>query len=238
MRPLALTTLAVLAVLPACDNTDPVSPQALTVLLNAEPPAIEPGQASTIAISAFDPSGSPAARAPALLETTLGRLTRSQLLLDGSGRGSTVLEAGEEPGTATITATVTLAGLASTATVDVEIMTPQPPEVFLEVTPTALDQQHSRSLDACPNPFEPALTVGPVAASEVDYRVVEDLPVWLAVGASSGSTPATVTASYTCAEGDGDLDLAHTMQLQAVEPVSGSDLGDPVNVAITLRVRD
>lgn len=238
MKRLALVALSAVALLTACDNTDPVSPRALTVIVNAEPPSIEPGQSSTITVTAFRSEGNPARRAPVQLETTLGRLTRTQFLLDRRGRGSTVLEAGTEVGTATLTAIVTVGAEETTGTVDVEIVASEPPETFLTVSPTALDQGHSRSADTCPNPFEPPLIVSQVASGELDYGVVEDLPVWLSVDAPSGLVPAEVVASYTCQAGDGDLDLAHTLQIQSIERATGNDLGEPVDVAITLRVRD
>lgn len=238
MKHLALVALSAVALLTACDNTDPVSPQALTVIVNAEPPSIEPGQSSTITVSAFRSEGDPARRAPVQLETTLGRLTRTQFLLDRGGRGSTVLEAGTEAGTATLTAIVTVGAEEMTGTVDVEIVASEPPETFLTVSPTALDQEHSRSADPCPNPFEPALAISPISSGELDYRVVEDLPAWLAVDAPMGSVPAEMVASYTCDVGEGDLDLAHSLQVQAVERATGGDLGEPVNVAVSLRVRE
>lgn len=238
MRPITLTVLGALAFLPACDNTDPVSPQASTVIVNAEPPSVAPGQSSTITVSAFQPDGSPAARAPVKMATTLGMLERGQFLLDRSGQRSTVLQAGTEPGTATVSAIVTVAGLESEGAIDVEIESTEPSEAFIAVSPTALDQQHSRSTDACPNPFEPPLTVSQVASVELDYRVVENLPVWLSVDAPSGPVPAEVVASYTCEAGEGELDLAHALQIQAIESATGNDLGEPVDVAITLRVRD
>lgn len=230
--------LAACAVLPACDNTDPVSSQELALIVNAEPPAVTVGEASTITVSAFRPDGGPAVRAPVQMETTLGTLARSQFLLDRSGRGSTVLESGAEPGTATVSAIVTVGGLETLGSIDVEILAPEPPEAAIEVSPTALDQQHGRGADACPNPFEPPLTVSQIASGELDYHVVEDLPTWLSVDAPSGSVPAEVVASYTCDAGEGDLDLAHTLQLQATDRATGNDLGEPVGVAVTLRVRD
>lgn len=240
MKRLVLVALSAVALLTACDNTDPVSPQALTVIVNAEPPSVEPGQTSTITVSAFRPEGDPARRAPVQLETTLGQLTRTQFLLDGRGRGSTVLEAGTEAGTATLTAIVTVGAEEMTGTVDVEIVASEPPEAFLAVSPTALDLQHSRGTGPCPDPFTPALSVSPVGATQVNYRVVENLPTWLMVDASSGAVPATVIASYTCAADDEgtDLDLAHPMQFQATDRTTGNDLGEPVEVAVTLRVRD
>lgn len=238
MKRLALVALSTVALLTACDNTDPVSPQALTVIVNAEPPSIGPGQTSTITVSAFRPEGDPAARAPVQLETTLGRLTRAQFLLDRAGQGSTVLESGAEPGTATVSAIVTVGGMESLGSIEIEILETAPEEAVIEVSPTALDQQHSRGTDACPNPFEPPLAVSQVASGELDYRVVENLPAWLSVDAPSGSVPAEVTASYTCEAGEGDLDLAHALQIQAVEGATGNELGEPVDVAITLRVRD
>lgn len=238
MRPITLTLLGALAFLPACDNTDPVSPQTLTVIVNAEPQSVAPGQSSTITVSAFHPDGSPTARAPVKMATTLGMLERGQFLLDRSGQGSTVLQAGTESGTATVSAIVTVAGLESEGAIDVEIESTEPSETFIAVSPTALDQQHSRSTDPCPNPFEPPLTVSQVGSGEVDYGVVEDLPAWLSVDAPSGPVPAEVVASYTCEAGEGDLDLAHTLQIQPIERATGHDLGEPADVAITLQVRD
>lgn len=240
MRPLAPFALCALALLAACDNTDPVSPQALTVIVNAEPPSIQSEQSSTITVSAFLPDGAPAGGAPVKLETTLGTLTRTQFLLDGGGRGSTMLEAGTELGTATLTAVVTVGAEETAGTADVEIVASEPPETFLAVSPQALDLQHSRSAGPCPHPFAPAIGVSPVGATEVGYRLIEDLPAWLVVDAPSGAVPATVIASYTCDVDDetGDIDLAHAMQFQAVEPTTGNPLGDPVAVAVSLRVRD
>lgn len=238
MKSLVLVALSAVAFLTACDNTDPVSPQASTVIVNAEPPSVAPGQSSTITVSAFQPDGSPAARAPVKMATTLGMLERGQFLLNRSGQGSTVLQAGTESGTATVSAIVTVAGLESEGAIDIEIESTEPPAAFIAVSPTALDQQHSRSTDPCPNPFEPPLTVSQVGSGEVDYGVVQDLPAWLSVDAPSGSVPAEVVASYTCEAGDGDLDLAHTLQIQPIERTTGNDLGEPVAVAITVQVRD
>lgn len=240
MKLLAFVALSAVAFLTACDNTDPISPQALTVIVNAEPPSIQPQQSSTITVSAFRAEGDPARRAPVQLETTLGRLTRRQFLLDRGGRGSTVLEAGTEAGTATLTAIVTVGAEETIGTVDVEIVASEPPEAFLAVSPTALDLQHSRSADPCPHPFTPALDVSAVGATQVDYRIVENLPTWLMVDAANGAVPATVTASYTCDQDDEatDLDLAHPLQVQATDRTTGNDLGEPVEVAVTLRVRD
>lgn len=240
MKRTTLLALSAVALLTACDNTDPVSPQALTVIVNAEPLSIQPEQSSTITVSAFRAEGDPAARAPVQLETTLGRLTRTQFLLDRGGRGSTVLEAGTEAGTATLTAIVTVGAEEMTGTVEVEILASEPPEAFLAVSPAALDLQHSRDTGPCPHPFTPALSVSPVGAAQANYRVVENLPTWLMVDASSGAVPATVTASYTCESDDEgtDLDLAHPLRFQATDRATGNDLGEPVEVAVTLRVRD
>lgn len=235
---LALVALSAVALLTACDNTDPVSPQALTVIVNAEPPSVQPGQSSTITVSAFQPEGDPAVRTPVKLETTLGRLTRSQFLLNGVGQGSTVLESGAEAGTATVSAIVTVGGTESLGSIEVEILETVPEETPIEVSPTALDQQHNRGTDACPNPFQPSLLVSQVASGELDYRVVENLPAWLSVDALSGPVPAEVVASYTCEAGEGDLDLAHPLQFQAVDRATGNDLGEPIEVAVTLRARD
>ncbi|MGH9379515.1 MAG: hypothetical protein ACRD2Z_02720 [Thermoanaerobaculia bacterium] len=152
MRRTTLGALVACAALAACDNTDPVSPQAITVIVNAEPPTVEVGQTSTITVSAFRPDGSPTARAPVNVETTLGTLASSQFLLDGSGQGSTVLDAGEEPGTATITATVTDDDQEVTGILDVEITTPEPPEAGAGATIPACRRVSMPNSSACRSP--------------------------------------------------------------------------------------
>lgn len=104
----------------------------------------------------------------------------------------------------------------------------------------ALDLQHSRGIGPCPHPFTPALSFSPGGATQVNYRVVENQPPWLVVNTSSGAVPATVNASCTCAADDEstDLDLAHPLQFQATDRATGNDLGEPVEVAVTLWVRD
>lgn len=230
--------VAALATLLACDNTGPTDPPALTVIVDAQPPTVEVGDPATVTVSAFRPDGTPTAGAPVKMRSTLGRLARSQFFLDASGQGSTVLDSGSEPGTATVSAIVTVGGVESEGSFDLEVVVPEPPQQAIQASPEALVQLHSRSADPCPNPFEPAITITPVGAVEVNYRIVEDLPGWLTVDALSGPVPAEVVASYSCEAAAGDLDLAHALQIQALDPTTGEDVGEPVVVSVTLQVRD
>lgn len=124
MRPRALSLLAVVLLLAACDNTNPTQPLTLDVMLEAEPATMSVGEASTITISAFGPEGNPGAGAPVKMETSLGKLTRVQFRLDPSGEATSTLQSTAESGTATISAVVTVQGVEYSATIEVEIIEP------------------------------------------------------------------------------------------------------------------
>lgn len=237
-----LTTLALalllLPVLPGCDNSDPVGPRNRVVTVTASPEQIEVGQTSAIDVTALNPDGNAAAGEPLTLTTTLGSLEETSFMLDAMGMAETVLTAGDEAGTAVITATVTAGGQPNTGSTSVEITEPAPPPGELDVQPRGLDLTHSRAADPCPNPFQPMLSLTNAGTADLDYAVVDDLPDWLEVDSFTGQVPAMLEVRFNCAVDEGDQDLEHLLQIQGIDRASMEPVGDPATVPVTLQVRD
>lgn len=227
-----------LAILPGCDSADPTGPRTVVVTITVTPSSIEVTESATVMVSAVQDDGSPVPNAPAALSTSLGTLEDASLILDGTGTAETTLEAGDTGGTATVSATVTYLGVPSSGSATVEITEPPPPPGELDVQPRGLDLIHSRAADPCPNPFLPMLMLTNVGVADLDYRVIDDLPEWLQVDSFTGEVPGTIQVSFTCAVGDGDLDLEHLLQIQGVDRATQEDVGMPSTVPVTLAVRD
>jgi hypothetical protein len=230
--------LLLLPFLPGCDNSDPVGPRNRVVTVTATPGQIEVGQTSAIDVTAVNPDGNPAAGEPLSLTTSLGTLEETSFVLDSTGMAETVLTAGEDAGTAVITATVTAGGQPNTGSTSVEITEPAPPPGELDVQPRGLDLTHSRVDDDCPNPFQPMLSLTNAGVADLDYAVVDDLPEWLDVDNSTGMVPAMLEVRFNCAVGEGDLDLEHLLQIQGIDRASMEPVGDPATIPVTLQVRD
>lgn len=238
--PLATPALALLlaALAPGCDSSDPSGPRTRIITVTATPAEIEVGDSAVIAVSAVRPDGNPAAGEAVSLTTTLGTLEDASLVLDGAGTAGTVLQAGDTAGTAVVTATITAGAEPSTGSTTVPIVEPPPPPGELDVQPRGLDLTHSRAVDPCPNPYQPPLMLTNVGVADLDFEVVDDLPEWLGVDAFEGEVPGTVAVHYTCAAGEGDLDLVHMLLVQGIDRASGEPVGDPAAVSVTLQVRD
>lgn len=94
------------------------------LLLSASPGSIGLEETSIITVQARNPDGSPyAAGGQITIRTSLGSLRSGSLVTDGSGNASTILDAGDQPGSAEITATL---GASDEASVTVTIENRRP----------------------------------------------------------------------------------------------------------------
>lgn len=238
--PLATLAFALLlaALAPGCDSSDPSGPRTRFIVVTATPDEIEVGENAGIVVTATKSDGGPAAGETVSLTTTLGTLEETSLVLDAVGREDTVLQAGDTAGTATVSATITAGAEPSTGSTTVAIIeTPLPPGE-LDVQPRGLDLTHSRAVDPCPNPYQPPLMLSNVGVADLDFEVVDDLPEWLGAEAFEGEVPGTLEVHYTCSVDEGDVDLAHMLQIQGIDRASQEPVGAPAVVSVTLQVRD
>jgi hypothetical protein len=175
--------------------------------------------------------------------------------IDGAlGMGASVMAALSE-GTHTVTADVTDSSrLTGSAAIMVTVNAAPPPPALI-AAPMRLDKTHPRGGVICPDPFDPLVNLTVAGGGPLEFRIPSQGVDWLsvalgegsplvpfggpmsAVGPLSGPVPSVLQLAFTCNVPAGDLDLQHDLVIQAVDPATGNDTGDPVILDVNVSVR-
>ena len=130
------TSLALLALSAACDQTNPVAPTGTLITISANPDRIPSNGSSEIRVVALRPNGTPVSTGSLVrLTTTLGLIPPS-VGVDERGEAVAMLEANGQFGVAKVSAST---GGSETVTADVHLGL-SPASVTVQVTPNSLPE--------------------------------------------------------------------------------------------------
>ena len=210
-----------LALLAACDQTNPVAPSGTLITISANPDRIPSDGSAEIRVVALRPNGTPVSSGTLVrLATTLGSIPPS-VPVDDRGEALAMLEANGQFGAATISAST---GGSETATAVVQIGL-SPASVTVQVTPNSVPETGGEA---------DVLAIvrddrgQPLDKAEVNFRTQIGT---LESGGSLIATGADGTASDRLTVTSGDLDTVTGDNFQV-----GVDVGSGAGQLITTNV--
>ncbi len=134
--PAVIVASLCLALLVACDKTNPVAPSGTLITISANPDRIPSDGSAEIRVVALRPNGTPVSSGTLVrLATTLGSIPAS-VPADDRGEALAMLEANGQFGVATVSAST---GGSETATVEVQLGL-SPASVTVQVTPNSVPE--------------------------------------------------------------------------------------------------